>query len=285
MRTQRARFTTTALVLFAGALWAPGALAQPATAPAAPASASTGEKLPAAKEILDRYIEVTGGRAAYEKITSRVMSSSVTVKPMDMQMKMTLFQKAPGSQVMVIDMPQMGEMSTGTDGTIAWVSSAVMGSYLMKGQELKDAVNRALFNAELDYSRIYKTIECTGTETIDNQRCYTLVFTPEEGEAATSYYAVDSGFLVRTKVTAKMKSNSIESTSTMADYKDVDGIKYPHTMRISQAGAPGEQVATIEKIEHNVDIPAERLTPPPAIQKLLEKEKAKSEEKAAPAPK
>ncbi len=285
MRTHRARFTSTALLVSAGALWTCSALAQPATAPAAPAPAATGTKLPAAKEILDRYIEVTGGRAAYEKVTSRVMTSSVTIKPMDIQTKMTLFQKAPNAQVMVLEIPQMGEMSTGTDGTIAWMSSAVMGSYLMKGQELKDTVSRALFNAELDYSRIYKAIECTGTETIDNQACYKVEFTPDEGERATSYYAVDSGLLIRTKVKAKTKMGEIESTSTMADYKAVDGIKYPHTMRISQEGAPGEQVATIDKIEHNVDIPAERLAPPAAIQKLLEKEKAKSEEKPAPAPK
>jgi hypothetical protein len=87
-------------------LWSVSAAQAPAPAPA---------QLPPAKQILDRYIEVTGGRAAYEKAKHRTLTGTSawgwgwgTLPPSSRPPQMT-----------TRSVPGLGR-SRGTDGTHAW---------------------------------------------------------------------------------------------------------------------------------------------------------------------
>src|SRR5687767_1631044 len=49
--------------------------------------------LPKAAEILEKYVKATGGKAAYEKVKSRIMKGTMSVA--GQTGKLTIYQKAP----------------------------------------------------------------------------------------------------------------------------------------------------------------------------------------------
>jgi zinc protease len=266
------------LTLAASLILAPGwtllaqaPAAEPALAPSAPAADAL---FPKAEVVLERYIEAIGGRTALEKITSRKMVSTMEMPTANMKMTSTVWSQAPNVQVMEMSIPGMGEMFRGTDGTIAWEVTP-MGPRLLKGAELRETLRLSMFHIDLKYSEIYEKIEVVGKERVERQECYKVAFTPKEGEPSTSFYSMDTGLMVKSMTTVKHQMGPMKSESLLSDYREVDGVKIPHQVKASTAGVPGEMIMTVDKVEHNVEIPAEKLQPPPAIQKLLEKEKNK----------
>ena len=101
--------------------------AAPAPAPAA-APTPRSAPLPSAKQVLDRYLEVTGGRAAYEKTRHRTLTGSFELKALGVTGTLLLQQSAPDKMVTRIDVPGLGSIVKGTDGVHAWEVSAAAGA-------------------------------------------------------------------------------------------------------------------------------------------------------------
>ena len=57
-----------------------------------------------------------------------------------------------------------------------------------------------------------------------------------------------------------------------SDYREVDGIRIAHQGRVVVLGQ--ERLVTTESIEHNVELAADRFTPPADVQTLLERRAA-----------
>jgi hypothetical protein len=62
----------------------------------------------------------------------------------------------------------------------------------------------------------------------------------------------------------------IHAESTVEDYRDVDGLKVP--FKTTQTGNGLTFVVTMDKMEHNVDVPKEKLALPEDVKKLLAKQ-------------
>src|SRR5215211_1280342 len=52
-------------------------------------------KLPTVKEVLDKFVQATGGRAAIEKIQTRTMKGTVELVPMGVKGTVEVYQSAP----------------------------------------------------------------------------------------------------------------------------------------------------------------------------------------------
>src|SRR3972149_2502963 len=82
---------------------------RPATLPAG------NDPLPRAEEIIEKAIEASGRRGAYEKISNR-KTITVMKNPINgMEMKVTTYQERPNKYYAFIDMGTMGKMELGTD--------------------------------------------------------------------------------------------------------------------------------------------------------------------------
>lgn len=283
--------STLALVLFSGSALAQST-AQPATppapaapaAPVQPAAPKTDEKLPTGKEVLAKYVEVTGGKAAYEKIKTRVSEGTFELKPMGMKGTLKMFQQAPGSMSLAIEIEGMGTIVQGNDGKHAWGSDPMQGARLLDGKELEESNRQAQLAAELQPDIIYKSIECVGIEKIGDIDCYKVEMVTKGDSKRTSYYSKADGLLVRLDMTIDSPMGEVKATTTMDDYRDVDGMKvaYKAIMAIS-AGAKIEQIMTFTKISHNIEVPAASFNPPKDVQDLIDAAKNKAEKPAEPA--
>lgn len=261
IRTTAAAF---AALTFAGA-------AMLTSAPAALASTAIVDdhEMPSAEEILDRYIEVTGGEEAYRAVTSRVITSKLEIVGQGITADLLIKEKAPNLSVQSMEIPGMMRQSGGYDGQTAWAMDTMQGPRLLEGAELSTAMRDADFYSELNVQDQFSTIEVTGKEEFQGEQAYTVVFTPEGDEAPeTRYYSVDSGLLLGSVANRATPQGEIAITTSFGDYKDVDGITLPHLVEIGAMGMT--QRITVQSFEQDVEIPAEEFAPPEDVQAIME---------------
>ena len=108
----------------------PAALALVALTGAAPARA---DDLPKAETILDKYVEATGGAAAYDSHHNEVVTGTMEMASAHIKGKLTSYHAAPVKMYTEIDIEGLGKMQDGTDGAAAWSLSAMQGPHLKDG--------------------------------------------------------------------------------------------------------------------------------------------------------
>ena len=269
-----ALFLAAALALTAAAA---AQTTQPATQPAdagdAPATmpADGGEQAPTADAVLERFIEATGGRAAYEAVTTRKMTGTLSMPEMGIDAApITVVQaEDPDRLGMTLDIEGMGEIRTGYDGTIGWRVSQLQGPQLVEGEELEQLKMDADTDAILNFEEAYPTREVVGTETIDGTETYELKIVDRAGMESTRYYAVESGLLVKEQRSAATQMGDVPATITYGDYEAFgdDGLMVPTTTRQSIPAAT--QVIEVEEVELNGPIDASMFQPPAEVKALM----------------
>jgi len=227
------------------------------------------DPLPKAETILDRYIEVTGGKAAYEKRKSEIAKGMLEMTAQGVKAAVTRYSAAPDKSYSLLEIEGAGKIESGAGDGIAWDNSAMMGPHLKTGEEKTQALREALFNAQLDWRKVYSKVETVGVETIDGEECYKVVLTPEPGKPETQYFQKKSGLAVKMTMTLVNQMGEVPAEVLISDYKEFGGVLIP-TRQINKA-AGQEFTTTIQTVSVNEDIPASRFEPPAEIKALLNK--------------
>ena len=229
------------------------------------------DKLPKGGAILDKYVEVTGGKAAYGKLTNRVTQATFEMVGQGLKFSMTIYAARPDKMYVVMESEAFGKIEKGTDGEVAWEINVMTGPQIKEGEERALVLRGATFDAVPDWRKLYKQAECVGVEAIDDKPCYKIVLTAKEGSPETRYYDKESNLVVKTEMSLKLPMGTITFEAYPSDYKRVDGILLPHKTRVMVMGS--ERIMTIESIKHNVKMPKDRFKLPEDIQTLVDKKK------------
>jgi len=231
----------------------------------APAAAS----LPKAETILDRFVEVTGGKAAYEKRTSEITTGTFEMAAQGLKAAMTAYSAPPDKSYSVIDLEGIGKIESGTVDGVAWDKNAMTGPRVKSGDEKAEALRDASFNGAVNWRTLYTKAETLGVETIDGEECYKVQLTPAQGKPITTFFQKKSGLAVKRQMTAVTQMGEIPAEVLMSDYKNFGGVLQP--TRIVQKAAGQEVSITIESVKTDQEIPGDRFDPPAEIKALIKK--------------
>lgn len=234
--------------------------AQQAGAPAA---------LPQAETILDRYIEVTGGKAAYEKRANEITTGTFEMTAQGIKGAVTMYSAPPDKTYREIVLDGIGKVESGTIGGVAWEKNPMLGPRLLSGDEKAQTLREAAFNGTLDWRSLYQKAETTGVETIDGEECYKVVLTPAQGKPLTVYYQKKSGLAVKQSMIASSQMGEVPAEAIVSGYKDFDGVLAPTKVVTKLAGQ--DFTITTDTVKTNQDIPADKFDPPAEIKALLKK--------------
>jgi hypothetical protein len=224
-------------------------------------------------------VEVTGGRAAYEKAKHRTLRGTFELKGMGMKGSLLLQQSAPDKMRTQIDVPGVGTIVKGTDGVQAWEVSAVTGPRLLEGSEKTEALLEAAFDADLHPERTYSRMETVRMESLDGKPAYVVELTPRSGGAPrVSYYDKESGRLVKFTATASTAMGEVRAESRLEDYRGEGGVLVPHRVTLAAMGM--EQVLTFDTISTE-PVAASVYAMPPEVKAL---QQPGATETPAPAP-
>jgi outer membrane lipoprotein-sorting protein len=235
----------------------------------AAAGAMAADDLPKADTILDKYVEATGGKAAYQKVHSEITSGSMELTAMGIKGKMVSYTAEPDKSYTEVTMEGIGQFRDGSNGQVAWSINAMQGPRLKEGDEKAEALLRAKFNSDHDWRKIYDKAETVGVEQVDGKDCYKIVLTPKTGNPVTRYYDKESNLLVKMVAVLKGPMGEISTESMPGDYRKEGEILMPH--KIIQKAASQQFTITIDSVQHNAEIPKEKFDVPPEIQALMKK--------------
>ena len=228
---------------------------------AAPSPSGSPAPAPTVEQILEKYYQAIGGQAAIDKLKSRVMKGTLVAFNGN-EIGYELDQSGPDSVLAVLTTPA-GVIERGFDGS--------------KGWEKSDRGVRDLADSEIYYLRrypdLYKDIKLKdqfsrltygGKQKIDGRDVYVVRATTTGGKRETLVFDVETGFLVRRSSSITTMIGTIPEQVEFSDYREVEGMKLPFTIRVSVVEPTYSVLRKITEIKLNVPIDQKRFNKPAA---------------------
>ncbi len=247
------------------------------TATAADAVAQE-KKLPTAEEVIARYVEVTGGIEKYKSIKTLYQSGTMSIPAVGINGTMELRVESPNKLLINADMGAAGSETSGSDGETVW-SESTIGTRILSGKERDQVLMEADFRRFYDPAKVYKSLKVVGTEDVDGDECYKLEVVKQSGDSQFEFYSAKTGLQVKSESNVQSPMGAINIESTIVEYQDVDGIKFPK--KVNQKFVQQGMVMEIDfdKVEFNQEFEAGTFDLPEEIKKMVERKKAKAAEK------
>jgi hypothetical protein len=215
------------------------------------------------ENVVEKYLSAVGGKDKLSQIKNRVIKGEFSLPDMGMYAPIEMYVQTPDKVMMRIDMAEFGEVSNGVNGDVAWDINPMTGPRVLQGTEKQASLRRAAIDEFLNWKTYYTKAETAGEETVGEEKCTKVVFTPIEGEPVEYFFGVDTGLVLR----SISNVNGQYTEVNLSDYREVDGIKIPFLMEMTNPQFNFE--FQFESVEHNVDIPAETFELPKEIKALL----------------
>ena len=220
------------------------------------------ETLPTADQIIDKYVEALGGKTAIEKVTSRVTKGTFEIPAFGATGTWEGYAKAPNKAISVTDVPNFGVIKQAFDGTVAWEDTPQTG--------LNEKSGAALARAKLDYDfyrsirlkELYPKMTVKGKEKVGDKDAYVIEATPAGTGAETWYFDTTTGLLLRADAEREGPNGTAMVQIYLDDYRTMDGIKAPFSMR--QTMPEFELSIKTTELKYNVEIDDAKFSKPAA---------------------
>ena len=254
-----ATFLAGLLISGAGLGKATPALAQQSQ-PAAPPAQAIEPAQPTAQQVFEHYSEVIGGRAAWEKLTSRVSRGTVRTEGIDGTGTMLVYERAPNQELSIMTWPNGYVFRDGFDGKSGWEQNP--GGKVKELEGPRAADRRALsdFYSEINFTKIYPHPKMVGQKTADGRLAYVVEACIPGGNQRLLYFDAESWLLFRTDLFENPLSPAPTTIFRQDDYRDVDGIKYPFKGSVQGPGVNEQFRFTV--LHHNVTVTDDEVARP-----------------------
>jgi zinc protease len=172
------------------------------------------------KEVIENYIKAIGGHDKLKAVKALKITSSADV--MGMVITGFTYKKAPNKFSNVMNTP-MGEMKQTFDGKKA-IASGMMKTEVIEGAGMENIKMIASPFPELDFLGQGFKIELKGTAKIENADAYEVEIQNATGAKINAWYDTKTGLKVQEKAGSTI--------TILGNNKEVNGIKFPHTLKI-----------------------------------------------------
>ena len=225
-----------------------------------PAAKQGSEARPTAQQIFDRYAQAIGGRAAWEKLTSRVSRGTIQVEGLDGTGTLLVYERAPNLQKATLTLPNGAVLSDGFDGRIPWEQDAGGTVTEVTGARGADAREEANFYSEVELGKIFPHARSAGQQTVDGRLADVVEGSIPGGTMRRLFFEADTGLRFRTEVFENALSPSPTTVLHYDDYREIDGIKFPFRADIQGQGPAIRFRYTV--LQHNVKVSDDQIARP-----------------------
>ena len=215
-----------------------------------------------ADEIIEKHLAAVGGRAALNRLTSRIATGSISLSTPVGELKGTLevYNKKPNKNRTLINVDATalggGQIVNDQrfDGTTGYVVDSFNGNRAITGDQLEAMKNGGFPTPLLTYKDAGVTAALSGREKVGGSEAYVIRFTPKSGPAVRVFIDSQSSMLVKTIITVNVPQlgGPVDQVVEFSDFRDVDGIKIPYTTRSSNPLQT--TTATLNDVKHNTQI-------------------------------
>jgi photosynthetic reaction center cytochrome c subunit len=215
--------------------------------------------LPTVDEILDKYVAALGGAANIEKVKSRVLKGTV-VGVNGNSFAYELYQSAPEKVLAVMTGPQ-GVTERAFNGTAGW-EKGVRGLRDLSTEEVYFLRRYPDMIKDIKIKDQFTRLSVAGKPKIDNRDVYVLRGMTSTGRREQLYFDAETGLLIRRVSSIATPVGNIPEQVDFEDYRDVDGVKMPFTVKVSSVDQFYSVTRKFTDIKINVAIDEKRFNKP-----------------------
>jgi hypothetical protein len=184
-----------------------------------------------AREVIDNYIQASGGLEKRSSIKNGIMKGVYKIPEQGLEASVKIYYKHPSKTLSILLVPHIGEIQSGFNGEEAWELNPITGFREITGAELEQSSKDAILFPELKVDQLYKS----GDRKPDRDDGMIVIeFTAINGFGESWVFDPQTNFLVeKIMMIDGGVAGSFPIHSYLSNYKEVDGIKVPHTLRVS----------------------------------------------------
>ncbi|HTQ58196.1 MAG TPA: hypothetical protein VMI94_27225 [Bryobacteraceae bacterium] len=208
---------------------------------------------PSVDQILEKYAQALGGQAAYQKVTTRVLTGTIEIPDDNLTGTARVIAKAPGAYRMTLDIPGYGTVETVLDGAAGWQKDPDNGTRAMSKKDLAAAQRDHDFYREVRLKDLYSKMQAAGSDTVAGRPVLVVEAETAEGPGEKLYFDAETGLLAKRdfeRVT--LEDGIVQYEVLYGDYREVDGIKLP--ARIEQRAPDNTMIFKFTEIHNNATI-------------------------------
>jgi len=219
-----------------------------------PYTPSASAALPAgltADKVLSNYIDAVGGLKKVLEV--KTLKFVYKANFQGQTLELTALKKSPGASVEEVGMAGMVMQKSVVDGQNVSVTA--------QGQKMPPADSKdkevQLFDAltfqEISYPTLGAKATLKGVEQVDGQDAYVVEFALPAGGKMIEYYDTKTGLKVQVVQFAKGPQGEVATAIKFSDYKEVNGVKFAHTVSQSMGPMSFKFVASLIEVNPKLD--------------------------------
>ncbi len=228
--------------------------------------AALAQDMPAAQDLIDRYVEAIGGREAATAAVASRATGTFSIPAMGVSGEVLVVRGPDGAMTTQISIPGMGEMLSGFTDDVGWSMDPMTGARLLEGAELDAMREQADRLYEVRDASLFESFETVAERDYDGEACWEVKYTTKTGRDMSECFSKDSGLIIASITTQESPMGEIEVVSRIGDYERFGDIMVPTSVTQDMMGQ--QQVVTISSVEYG-DVDTGLLEPPAAIKTLM----------------
>jgi len=242
-----------------------GAPALPLPLPAPPAPTGTtpnaSSTLPSVDDVLIKYQGAIGGTVAIDRVTSCVTKGTTTTATGQV-VRYESEQAAPDKGHEAFTLPDVGGRCAGdsrceyervVNGQQGWLKSGG-GVQELVGEQLADQKLSFLLFGILRLKDQYSSFRVSGRDKINDRDVYVVSVVRSDNKRERLYFDVENGLLSRRISYTRTMIGNIPQQIDFEDYRDVEGLRLPFTIRASYVDA-SSPIITRKFAEIKLNVP------------------------------
>jgi hypothetical protein len=211
------------------------------------AAETSNEKLPAAKDLVAKYVKMVGGEKVLAGHKSQMAKGKFSMPAQGVVGDVEMFAARPNKLLVRITIPGLGETLSGYDGKVGFSSNPATGPMLVEGKALDQLIEQADYDAALHDASKYKSMETVERTKFEGQDAYKVKLVKQNGDESFEYFDVKSGFIVGQEGIQATPLGPIKVVGAVSDYKRFGDILMASKLTQQMAGL--QQVTTLTTVE------------------------------------
>lgn len=203
--------------------------------------------------IFDRYAEAVGGQEAVDRVKTLSLKGEFEMTGRAARLPVEVYIRKPDRALMVISVPGLGEIRRGIAGGEGWAQVPAVGVVEDSPAEITEV--------ERDYDvyqagrirELYKSVSAGGRARLGGREHLVVEGRPARGPAEKMFFDAETGLLRRWDVARRRPGRNIVFAHVyLDDYREVDGVKVPFTVRYYIE--PRFLTLRLHEVKHNVPL-------------------------------
>jgi len=231
-----------------------------------PAVLAGQEALPAARQIVDKFVAAIGGEAAFKAVTSMRARGELRIAAQGIRGDLEVYSARPAKALYRVTVPGVGKIEQGYNGTIGWTVSPVTGPELVSGRELAERADDAWFDGPLHHADRLRELTTLAAVEFDGRKSWKVRVVLNSGHEQIEYFDVDTGLLIGSEADQASPQGVVHTVNIIRNY-----VKFGSLLQATsfvQRALGFEQAMTLTSVEYD-NVPASTFEPPVDVKALI----------------